>query len=274
MFLINGRIDDKLPVQDRGLHYGDGVFETIAVSRQTPLCWDSHYQRLKTGCDRLGIDCPSFTLLQAEAGQLVKNTDRGVLKIIITRGQGGRGYRSPVPAVPVTRILGLYPWPDFPEENYKEGVKVRICHTRLGLNPQLAGIKHLNRLEQVLARGEWDRPDIAEGLMLDTEGQVIEGTMSNLFIIRDQMLLTPDLSQCGIDGIVRKHVLDLAPEMGLPVEITALDKTGIYAADEIFLCNSIIGIWAVTSLETQGFTHGPWTRKIRDKLIERQIIIR
>ena len=197
MFLINGHISERLSAQDRGLQYGDGVFETIAVRQKELLCWEPHYRRLKTGCDFLGIDCPSSSLLINEAAQLEYNSELAVLKIIITRGQGGRGYRPPVPKTPATRILGLYPWPDYPEENYIQGVKTKICQTRLGHNPQLAGIKHLNRLEQVLARSEWDQPEIAEGLMLDIDDNVIEGTMSNLFIIKDQKLMTPDLSQCG-----------------------------------------------------------------------------
>lgn len=274
MFLIDGQISEYLQVQDRGLHYGDGVFETIAVLQNSLLCWEAHYQRLKSGCERLGIECPPASILISDFSQLKQDSELAVLKIIITRGQGGRGYRSPDPETHVTRILGIYPWPDYPEKNYAEGVNTRICRMRLGHNPYLAGIKHLNRLEQVLARSEWDQVDIAEGLMLDINDNVIEGTMSNLFIVTNNSLITSDIVNCGINGIIRQFILGLAPDVGLPVKITTIKMQDLYNADEIFLSNSVIGVWAVKMVESHQFEPGPWTEKIRNKLIEQKIIVR
>jgi len=272
MFLINGQFSESLSVQDRGLHYGDGLFEPLAVQQQQLLCWDKHYDRLKTGCFRLGMECPPADLLMSEAAQIYAQADCSVLKIILTRGQGSRGYRLPDKHNPQTRILASYPWPDFPANNSVTGVTVRFCKTQLGYNPQLAGIKHLNRLEQVLARSEWDDPGIAEGLMRDTHNCIIEGTMSNLFIIRGNQLLTPDLTGCGIAGTIRECVLDLAENVGLQVTITALTDADLYAADEMFLCNSVIGIWPVCQLEQHALSPGPWSIKIRDKLIHGKMI--
>jgi 4-amino-4-deoxychorismate lyase len=272
MFLINGQKNEFISVQDRGLHYGDGLFETLAVHDKQPLCWGKHFARLKKGCARLGIECPSSELLFSEAIQLCNDSDKSVLKIILTRGQGGRGYRPPETNNPVTRILGNYPWPDHPHGNVIEGIKIRLCNTRLARNPQLAGIKHLNRLEQVLARSEWDDPDVAEGLMQDTEGNVMEGTMSNLFIINGNLLITPDLTECGIAGIIRECVLDLAADINLETSISSLTDKDLYAADEIFLCNSVIGIWPVRQLEQHQFRTGPWTGKIREKLVQKNLI--
>ena len=203
--LINGVAATCIDAHDRGFHYGDGLFETFAVSNGEPAMWDMHMQRLLLGCQRLGFPAPDPTLLRSEALSLCAVPDapaRGVLKIIITRGGGGRGYRAPSPSAVlatggVTRMLALYPWPDYPAAFWSEGVAVRVCATRLGCNPALAGIKHLNRLEQVLARNEWDDASVAEGLMLDPQGSVIEGTMTNLFVVRNGQLLTPDVSQCG-----------------------------------------------------------------------------
>ena len=273
MFLINGQFSEALSVQDRGLHYGDGVFETIAIQQQLPLCWNKHYTRLKSGCTRLGMECPPSDLLFSEAMQIYSDAESCVLKIILTRGQGGRGYRSPDKRSSLTRILATYPWPDFPAENSIAGVKTRFCKTRLGYNPQLAGIKHLNRLEQVIARSEWDEPDIDEGIMRDTRNNIIEGTMSNLFIINDNKLKTPDLAGCGIAGVIRDCILAIADEIGLHTSITIMTEPELLTADEVFLCNSIIGIWPVRQIEHHTINQGPWADKIRRKLIQEKIII-
>jgi 4-amino-4-deoxychorismate lyase len=272
-FLINGQFNESVPVQDRGLHYGDGLFETLAVNGRQPLCWDKHYARLKKGCARLGMECPPSAELFAEALQLCNDSGKSVLKIILTRGQGGRGYRPPEKTNPLTRIMGTYPWPGHPPECITAGIKTRLCNTRLARHPQLAGIKHLNRLEQVLARSEWDDPDIAEGLMLDTNDNVIEGTMSNLFILNGSLLLTPDITECGIEGIIRQCVLELAADINLETSIATLTEQDLFAADEIFLCNSIIGIWPVRQLENHKFKPGPRTKKIREILIQKNLIV-
>lgn len=274
MFIINGQFNDFISVRDRGLHYGDGVFETIALQGNTPLCWELHYQRLKSGCERLGINCPSDSLLLSELAQFQIESELSVFKIIITRGQGGRGYRLPDADTPTTRILGLYPWPEYPDENYSEGIKTAICRIRLGHNPYLAGIKHLNRLEQVLASSEYNQPDIAEYLMMDKDENIIEGSMSNLFMVTNNTLVTPDISNCGINGIVRQHILGLAPLIGLSARITSITKSDLYNADELFLCNSVIGIWVIRKIGEHEYNAGPWTEMIRNKLIEEKIIVR
>ena len=272
MYLINGHFSESVPVQDRGLHYGDGVFETIAIQNGMPLCWEAHYLRLQAGCVRLGIHCPTMELLSSEMRRLPLTGPRCVVKIIVTRGTGGRGYRPPDPRPVPTRILGVYPWPDFPPEYTTDGIRTRICSTRIGGSPQLAGIKHLNRLEQVQARREWDDPDIAEGLMLDTQGMVIEGTMSNIFCIKDNVLITPDLATCGIAGIIRGCILKMYPQLNMQLSIRTFTETELYTSDEVFLCNSIIGIWPVIDVAQRAFTVGPRTREIRELLLRKEMI--
>ncbi|MEE9551906.1 MAG: aminodeoxychorismate lyase [Gammaproteobacteria bacterium] len=273
MYLINGQAKENLSVRDRGLHYGDGLFETIAILEGKPLCWDKHIDRLLQGCERLGIKSPEKDVLQSETNQLCSDTDRGVLKIIITRGESDRGYKVPAASVVPTRIVISNPWPDYPDRKVTQGVAARICKTRLGKNSQLAGVKHLNRLEQVLARNEWDSPDIAEGLMLDSDDNVIEGTMSNVFIISDNNLLTPDLSQCGVQGIIRQCILDLASELGIQAEVANIKLDEIYKADELFLSNSVLGIWPVDQLETHQFKSREYSSKIRKALIDTGSIV-
>ena len=269
--LINGQTADSIPITDRGLQYGDGLFETVAVFDGRLLCWNEHMARLEEGCRRLNIDLPERQQLTDEARQLAGDTGRGVLKLVLTRGSAGRGYAPPRDAVP-NRILSLNPWPEYPAAHREQGVHVRVCETRLATNPALAGLKHLNRLEQVLARGEWDDPAIAEGLMLDQAGQVIEGTMSNVFVYRQGTVMTPDTGQCGVAGIIRGRILALAGELQLEAMIAPLDLNDVGSAEELFLCNSLIGIWPVSTLGEKRYTPGPITRLIQDKLIQNDCI--
>ncbi|MDX1252979.1 MAG: aminodeoxychorismate lyase [Gammaproteobacteria bacterium] len=266
--LINGSATTMLDARDRGLHYGDGLFETIAVRDGAPALWDAHMRRLALGCQRLALPPVDAPLLADEAMRLCGGVERGVLKIIITRGSGGRGYRAPaMNAMRPTRIVALHSWPDYPDIFWTEGVSVRICATRLGHNSLLAGIKHLNRLEQVLARSEWDDPGVAEGLMLDQNGNVIEGTMTNLFIVRDGRLRTPDVSRCGVAGVMRRRVLDAARESGVACEVGTVTPEDVKFAEEVFLCNSLIGVWPVREIEGKRFeVDGMVTRYIVSKL--------
>lgn len=250
--LINGKPDNRIPATDRGLCYGDGLFETIAVVDGKLALWDRHIERLSQGCRVLGIQTPDETLLWNELNRLLVDVDRGVIKILLTRGSGGRGYR--IPAAPeITRVLSLHPWPELPAGSHEQGTRVRLCSTRLGNNPQLAGIKHLNRLEQVLARSEWDDPNIVEGIVLDIRDCVIEATQSNLFVVSEGRLLTPDLSQCGIRGVVRQLVIESAEELGLEVSIRDVSLHEVQAADALFLTNSLYGLLPVRWFEAREY---------------------
>jgi 4-amino-4-deoxychorismate lyase len=265
--MINGQMSDAISSLDRGLLYGDGVFETIVVEDGQPRFWLRHLNRLKAGCGRLGIPLPEESRLLEESQALISGVDRGVLKLIITRGCGGRGYRPATDTTP-TRIIQLHPWPDYPETCRDAGVRMRLCRQRLGHNPALAGIKHLNRLEQVLARGEWDDPGIMEGLLLDEDKRLVEGTMSNLFLIRNRILMTPELIRCGVAGILRTVVLELAASVPMPVQVRALGMDDLQEADEVFLTNSIIGIWPVIAIDDRIYTKGAVTRRLQELLAD------
>ncbi len=238
---------------DRGLAYGDGLFETIAIREGRPCLWKEHMQRLIKGCQRLQIPEPDLQQLEKQALELSANQDEAVLKLILTRGTGGRGYR--VASMPEPwHGFSLHPGPSYPDSYRTEGVRVRVCQTRLGRNPVLAGIKHLNRLEQVLARNEW-KDEYQEGLMLDTESHVIEGTMSNLFLITCDGLLTADLSQCGIEGVIRQRILAWAGEQCIACEQRpGISLEDVFAAKALFVCNSIIGVWPVRQLEEMNYS--------------------
>lgn len=265
--LVNGNASDALAIADRGLHYGDGVFETTAVQTGVAEFWARHDERLRQGCYRLGIPEPNSARLKYEIDHLCSGLTRGVLKVIITRGSGGRGYRPPTMAeARPTRIVQVHPWPDYPAKWRDEGIGIRACQTRLAQQPLLAGIKHLNRLEHVLARREWQDPEIAEGIMLDTADRVISGTTSNVFFVRDGVLHTPDLSRCGTAGIVRALVLDIAAVAQLPTQIGQYALAELAAADEIFFTNSVIGMWPVRQWGDKKFALGNVTRRIAENL--------
>lgn len=263
--LVNGEMQDRLSSLDRGLLYGDGVFETLAVSGGQPRFWRRHMRRLQEGCQRLDIRPPDTDRLRAEALRLIPGTEACAFKLIITRGRGGRGYAVPAATQP-TRILQLWPLPAQAATGADSGMAVRFCRQRLGTNPALAGIKHLNRLEQVLARREWGDPAIHEGLLRDLSGNVIEGTMSNLFVFDGTTLLTPDLTRCGVAGIMRSVVIELAGQLGVETAIGELQPGDLAAADELFLTNSLIGIRPVVRLEQTAYRAGPFVRELQAQL--------
>jgi 4-amino-4-deoxychorismate lyase len=246
--LVNGQPANLIPISDRGLQYGDGLFETLAVIDSAPCFWERHMARLTRGETALGLPFSDKAQLRQEADSLCEGCSRGVLKLIITRGSGGRGYRPPEPAE-TRRIFFLHPWPDYPETWYREGIQLRLCEMRWSRNRRLAGVKHLNRLEQVLARQEWQDPRIAEGLMLDEQDWVISATQGNLFLFCDGTLYTPELSQSGIAGVMREIVIECAGVLGIPVQVTHFKLEQVLRADALFVTNSLLGLCPVAGLE-------------------------
>ncbi len=236
---INGRRATEVDATDRGLAYGDGLFETIAVADARPCLWTLHLQRLAQGCARLGIPLPEPAALLDECTAEINGQPQGALKIILTRGAGPRGYRAPDQPKP-TRIV-QFSRGAIASPAAAPAVQLRVCRTRLGWNPALAGIKHLNRLEQVMARREWSDPAIFEGLMLDQADHCIEGVMSNLFLWSSGALLTPDLARCGVAGVARRRVLEVAAALGLATVERDIRRQEVFAADGLLLTNSLIG---------------------------------
>ena len=255
MILINGKPKDHIAVTDRGLAYGDGVFRTLPVYGGQAFCWRAHHAKLCADCERLGIPAPDGEILSGEVTSVAKEITAGTVKIIITRGEGERGYALPSQAAP-TRIVISGPLPVYPTQNSDEGIKARLCELRLADQPRLAGVKHLNRLENVLARAEWRDSSITEGLLLDRHGNVIEGVMSNLFILRQDTLLTPDLSRCGVAGVTRERILAWAAKTGISHKIQDIPLDALWDAEEIMVCNSLIGVWNVREIDGIGKTWG------------------
>ncbi len=262
MVLINGAQRTSLEITDRGLQYGDGVFETIRVQQGIPLFLNKHIQRLLDGCAQLFIRFPDQVVLDREVKTLSAAIQHGIVKIIVTRGAGGRGYRFSEFSEP-TRIVSTHPMPDYPADIFSRGVRIRVCKMPLSDNPYLAGIKHLNRLEQIIARNEWNTPEIFEGLVLDTQDNVVEGTMSNLFCVKDGRLFSPAIDRCGVKGVMRSVVIELAIAHTISVDIGRISLDDVKNADEVFLTNSVIELWPVSCLENTRFKVGSITAKIK-----------
>ena len=262
MILVNGIPQTHIEIGDRGFQYGDGLFETLTVHDGKAVFLQQHLDRLTTGCQRLHIPAPDLDALRAEINQLCQSVKSAVLKIIVTRGSGGRGYRQP-DDIQTTRVLSLHPFPNYPDSYAQQGITARFCTTRLGLSPTLAGLKHLNRLEQVLARAEWNDEKIQEGIMLDINNQVIEGTMSNLFYSKNNQLYTAELTQSGIAGIIRGMIMNHES-----VIEHRFDSAELFTADELFVCNSVIGLWPIRQLDQYTFKVGHKTQHLQNWLTQ------
>jgi 4-amino-4-deoxychorismate lyase len=269
MILINGVETDHIAVNDRGFQYGDGLFETIEVLDGQPIFLEQHLSRLGADCLRLKIPKPDLKQLTDEIANVCKLAQKAVLKVIITRGAGGRGYRQPE-AIQPTRVVSLYPYPEYSQTYAEQGINARFCGIRLGLNPALAGIKHLNRLEQIMARAEWDDPTIQEGIMSDINNQVIEGTMTNLFYVKDNIIYTASLKLSGVSGVMRGIIKALIAEHKLTLIEHGYNKDALLNADEVFVCNSIIGIWPVKQIENVSFAADKLTKQLQTWLAQRK----
>lgn len=235
-----------MDARDRGVHYGDGVFETMRVRRHAIRLLEFHLERLTSACGRLGFTAPPLARLRGELSRAAALRADAVLKLIVTRGVGPRGYR-PSGVERCTRMLYLHPLPRSALKH--PPARVRLCRLRLAASPALAGLKSLNRLESVLARAEWHDPAIWEGLLRDTEDRIVCGTMTNVFLKRGARLLTPRVDRCGIAGVMRRWVLASAARLGLEAEEADVHWRDMAAADEIFLTNAVVGIVPVARVD-------------------------
>lgn len=260
--LVDSRSMDRVPVDDRGLAYGDGVFETLRVFRGQPLFLQAHLERLALGCRRLAIaaDLPA---LEADIRALAASDSESdaVLKVVVTAGSSSRGYARDASAQPRI-ILQRRCLESAGMKSPPRALKLRYCQTQLATNPGLAGIKHLNRLEQVLARAEL-AADVDEGLVCDLEGWVVEATAANLFAVIEGQLLTPPVDRCGIQGVVRRILLEEGARRGCPVEERRLSPEDLAAADALMLTNSLIQVAPVGRLENRSYQSQGWAGELR-----------
>jgi 4-amino-4-deoxychorismate lyase len=265
--LIDGEPALALDVLDRGLHYGDGLFETIACRAGHARFLDLHLKRITAGCARLGIRYAQWPAIAARIRELAAAQPACVVKLILTRGSAtARGYGAQGDER-ARALLLQYLWPPEDPAAWEQGIAMRTAQGRLGENPLLAGLKHLNRLEQVLIRGEWTDPAIQEALVFSSSGWLVSGTMSNVFLVKDGRIMTPAITSAGVSGVMRRVVLREAQRGGLAIAELALDAAAVAAAQEIFLTNARIGIWPVRALDGRQLAVGPVTRQLQQRLL-------
>lgn len=260
--LVNGCPATSVPIDDRGLLYGDGLFETLLVDAGRPQLWDYHWQRLQHGCAVLRLDLPTGAVLLSEIAQLAGQHARCVVRLLVTRGAGGRGY-TPPPAQSCTRIVQLFPVPESSEVQLQDGLRLGFSETRLSPQGRLAGIKHLGRLEQVMARAQLLNTDLDDTLMLDQSGRLVESTQANVFLLRDGRWYTPRMAGHGIEGVFRAFLLD-------HMEVTVDDvlSGSLHRFESMFLCNSVRGILPVRELQ------GVATFNVEASLVVRENMLR
>lgn len=253
--LINGKKQTKLSVLNRLVQFGDGLFETCLIEDSRLLFWSKHFSRLKKGCNQLKIHPVSESIWLKEIAKalIISRLDRAVVKIILSRGQSTRGYGYEK-NIESTRIVIVSPVPDLPWQYH-----LGVCSSGYAGNQLLSEIKHCNRLEQILARSELQAQ---ECVMLDQNAQVISVTQGNIFAIRNQVIFTPSLTDCGIEGTRRSVVFDLVQALGLQLEICCLPLAELLKADEVFITNSVMGIKPVAKINQQLFNHHQITNQL------------
>jgi 4-amino-4-deoxychorismate lyase len=271
------RIDHQLGAvhpDERGFQYGDGLFETVAIRGGKARLWSYHAKRLNASCRKLGLEQPAHGVLaaylQAALRDTSENTDCCVAKVIVTAGVARRGYARYMPT-PTETYIGLFSASPPNKPAYLKGVATVLCETRLGVGSALAGLKSLNRLEQVLASSEVAPTGAFEGITLDAEGRVICGTMSNVFIVRDNEVKTPALHRCGVAGIMRELVLEELQKHDAAATVCDLELADLESADEVFITNSQMGAVPVHRCDAMRWPVGPITRDVMGFLAARGI---
>ena len=276
LVLVNGEASSQTSALDRGLLYGQSVFETIAVANSKPCLLGLHLARLSLACNTLDIPI-DLEAIKSDLEQVLVRikgdsslNNRAVIRLTLTMGEGGRGYLNPSEP-DCTRIVSVHHYPDHPTGNWLDGIKLGVASIRLSHQPALAGIKHGNRLEQIIARSQW-QSDWNEALLLDHNDNVIEATQSNVFIVKGNSLYTPCLELAGVAGVMREYIISKQHNLGLKFESVSLSLKELKEADEVFLSNSVIGVWPVKQLGDHSYSCFKTSRTLLKLMIENEVI--
>lgn len=250
MFLINGAWQETLPANDRAIQFGDGCFTTARIRDGEVCLLPAHLERLKQACERLLIPFSAWAELNTEMVALAQEHREGVLKVIISRGSGGRGYSIAGYTAP-TRLLSVSTLPTHYAQWRERGITLTLSPIRLGRNPALAGLKHLNRLEQVLIRSHLDQSGADEALVLDSDGWLTECCAANLFWRKGRVVFTPRLDQAGVNGLMRQRILSCLQHSAWQVKEVSETVATLDTADEVILCNALMPLVPVGAFENR-----------------------
>ena len=249
MYLINGQWQTTLPANDRAVQFGDGCFTTATVRNGKINFSEQHLLRLQLACDKLLLPFTEWSKLASEMQQLAMNEQLAVLKVIISRGIGGRGYSAANCHQP-TRILSLSPFPTFYADWRTQGINLALSPVCLGVNPHLAGIKHLNRLEQVLIRTHLEQTSAQEALVLDSDGWLTECCAANLFWRKGKEVYTPYLDRAGVNGTMRQRIMACLNDASWQVQEVRERVETLADADELIICNALMPVVPVKQAES------------------------
>ncbi|WP_045411767.1 aminodeoxychorismate lyase [Vibrio owensii] len=269
MFWVNGLPQTHISLGDRSFQYGDGCFTTIKTKKGELEHWQAHVERMEACLKTLHIPFPDWNQVFDWVMKAVLNDDLAGIKIHISRGTGGRGYSPSGIEGPVVTISN-FAFPSHYSSWQENGVPLGVCRTRLGIQPLLAGHKHNNRIEQVLAKAEVEGSEFTDAVTLNVQNHVIETTIANLFWVKDKKVYTPDLSLSGVAGVMRRKVLEFLQTNGYPVQVATFELSDLLNADEVLMCNSLLGVAPVSGILTPDnkidFPIGKLTRRLQGNL--------
>lgn len=263
MILVNGQPSDSVPLNDRSFQYGDGCFTTMRSHSGVIQHWPLHIERMQACLDVLGIKGPDWLQVEQWLNQVMLPDGVAGLKLHISRGSGGRGY-SPCGVEGPRVTVSAFAFPPHYANWREQGVELAVCRQSLGLQPLLAGHKHNNRLEQILLKAEADKLGVPDALVLDMRGYLVETTMANLFWVRNGELYTPDLTQCGVAGVMRRLVIQQAAKQDIVLHCGDYRVEQLAEADEVFITNSLLGVAPVCRIAAQCYEPGPITRSFQE----------
>jgi 4-amino-4-deoxychorismate lyase len=261
---VDGIETNLVPADDRGLQYGDGLFETILVRHGVARFLDAHLARLERGLARFAIPFAPWTELRADiSGALERAPRLAIVKIIVTRGSAEtRGYAPPKIAH-ARRIVSLWPTAPLEPVHLEQGVLLNVADLRLADSSPLAGLKHLNRLENVLAAADASRGNAFDSLLLNTLDQLVSGATSNVFLVKGGELRTPPVDRAGVAGVMRQIVLREAPLLGIPAREQEITRADLFAADAMFITNARIGVVPVRRVGEHVFGMSEIVKRLR-----------
>ena len=258
------------------MQYGDGCFTTMLVEQGQIRLWPYHLARLQKTVDVLAITPPDWqavtdtvhalapTLCAPETVTSVP-VDKAGIKILISRGSGGRGY-SPTGCHDTQVVISTFGWPEHYSQWQQDGITLGICQQRLAHAPMLAGLKHLNRLEQVMLKREVEQQGGVDAIALDIDGNVVETVASNLFWRRGDQVYTPDLELSGVAGVMRRHVIELLKAMGYHTRLVKAPIDSVLAADEVFITNALMALVPINEIHGVMFTERQTVSELNKRL--------
>lgn len=266
MYWVNGVESETLPINDRSTQYGDGFFTTMKVESGEIRLWPFHLERLVISAQRLGIASPNWEDIENQVHAIAKMISLGGIKILISRGAGGRGY-SPEGCDNTQVVISDFQYPAHYKQWQEKGIELGVSTVRLGLSsPLLAGMKHLNRLEQVLIKNDISKTAYLDAIVLDLNNHVIETSIGNLFWIKGDRIFTPKLSFSGVEGVMKKHIQQLAKEFQLELEEVSVALSELEKADEVFITNALFEIVPINAIVHQSFAQHKLTYRFQEKL--------